>query len=206
MPLPAVFAHLIATPTPFGAVGDEAVCSVVESWLPYEVREGDSLLGLALATGSTLIELREGNCFGPVTGIIVGETIAVPAPPQPPIEPTRTLFPVSDAAYQIVGCDSDRALFYEPLPMTELQGIFAVRGQALIPDGGRYRISVKPAWSADYHRFLDVERSVSDEIIGLINTENFGPGLQRLRLEIVDGDGNIETGSLCEIPVVFQAH
>ena len=205
-PLPAVFAYLVATPTAFGAVDDsaDAACEVVEGWLPYEVREGDSLLALALASGSSLIELREGNCFGPVTGIIVGDIIALPRLPESPIEPATPLFPVSDLEYQVLGCESVRAMIVEPRPMTELQGIFAVRGRAQIPEGGKYRISVKPAWSPNYHRFLDVERSVSDDVIGLINTEIFGPGLQRLRLEIV-GDGEIEDGSWCEIPVVFKA-
>ncbi|MCE2470720.1 MAG: hypothetical protein J4G18_02255 [Anaerolineae bacterium] len=206
-PLPAVFAHLIATPTAFGAIddGSEAVCAVAEGWLPYEVQAGDSLLALALASGSSLIDLREGNCFGPVTGIIVGETIVLPTLLEPPIAPVSPLFPVSDEAYQVVGCESVRAMIFEPPPMTELQGIFAVRGRALIPEGGKYRLSVKPAWSPDYHRFLDVERSVDDDVIGLINTEIFGPGLQRLRLEIVGADDKILEDSSCEIPVVFMA-
>ena len=203
-PLPAVFAHLIATPTAFGAVEDSAACAVAEGWLPYEVQDGDSLLALALASGSSLIEIREGNCFGPVTGIIVGETIALPELPDSPIEPASSLFPVSDAAYQVAGCDSVRAMIVEPLPMTQLQGIIAVRGRALIPEGGKYRISLKPAWSPDYHRLLDVERSVDDDVIGLVNTEIFGPGLQRLRLEIVAGDGTVVENSWCEIPLVFK--
>ena len=206
-PLPAVFAHLIATPTAFGAVSAdaEAACAVAEGWLPYEAREGESLLALAIASGSSLIDLREGNCFGPVTGIIVGDIIALPRLPEVPLAPAAPLFPVADTAYQVVGCDSARAAILEPRPMTELQGIFAVRGRAQIPKDGKYRISVKPAWSPDYHRFLDVERSVSDDVIGLINTEIFGPGLQRLRLEILNGKGAIVNGSACEIPVVFKA-
>ena len=205
-PLPAVFAHLIATPTAFGAVAAdaEATCAVAEGWLPYKVREGDSLLALALASGSNLIDLREGNCFGPVTGIIVGESIALPSLLETPLAPAAPLFPVADTAYQVVGCDSTLATILEPQPMTELQGIFALRGSARIPVGGRYRISVKPAWSPEYHRFLEVERSVRDDVIGLINTEIFGPGLQRLRLETLDGEGEIMDGSLCEIPVVFK--
>ncbi len=206
-PLPAVFAHLIATPTAFGAVDPDADadCEIVETWLPYEVRDGDTLLALALATGSNLIELREGNCFGPVTGIIVGDIIALPEMPETPIEPATPLFPVSDDAYQVVGCDSGLAMIVEPAPMSMLQGVFAVRGRAQVPAGGKYRISLKAPWTPEYHRFLDVERSVSDDVIGLINTEIFGPGLQRLRLEIVGGDGEILEGSDCEVPVVFRA-
>ena len=206
-PLPAVFAHLIATPTAIGAAGAEAdtACVVAESWLPYEVREGDSLLALALASGSSLVELREGNCFGPVTGIIVGDSIALPRLLETPLAPSTPLFPVADTAYQVLGCDSARATISEPSPMTELQGVFAVHGRAQIPEDGKYRISVKPAWSPDYHRYLDVERSIVDDVIGLINTEIFGPGLQRLRLEILNGDSEIADGGLCEIPLVFKA-
>ena len=206
-PLPAVIAHLIATPTAFGAVVEDAaaVCLVAEGWLPYQVQKGDSLLALALASGSSLIELREGNCFGPVTGIIVGDTIAVPSLPEAPIEPAESLFPISDSAYQLAGCESADATIIEPRPLAELQGIFAIRGRALIPDGGGYRLSVKPAWSSDYHRFLDVERSVSNDVIALINTEIFGPGLQRLRLEIVDAKGELMENLRCDIPVVFRA-
>ena len=205
-PLPAVFAHLIATPTAFGAVGDVEgpECTVVEGWQPYEVQDGDSLLALALASGSSLIEVREGNCFGPVTGIIVGETIALPQLPASPIDPARTLFPISDAAFQVAGCESARAVITEPAPLTELQGIFALRGRALIPDGGLYRISVKPAWSPDYHLLVQVNQAVDNDLIALINTEVFGPGLQRLRLELVGSGGNSVTDNICEIPVVFK--
>ena len=207
-PLPEVIAHLIATPTAFGAVAADAepACTLAAGWLPYEVQSGDSLLALALATGSSLIELREGNCFSPVTGIIAGESIAVPNLPESPIISASSQIPVADAAKQIKGCESRRALILEPEPMAEFFGLFAIRGRALIPDGGKYRLSVKPAWSPDYHRFLDVESPVYDDIIGLINTEIFGTGLQRLRLELVGSDGNIVADSFCEIPLIFRAH
>lgn len=207
-PLPEVFARLIATPTAFGAAdaAAEPDCTLAVGWLPYEVQSGDSLLALALASGSSLIELREGNCFSPVTGIIAGENIVVPNLPASPIMRADSLIPVSDVAKQVKGCNSTRAMIFEPGPMTELYGVFAIRGRVVIPDGGKYRLSVKPAWSPDYHRFLDVESSVNDDIIGLINTEIFGTGLQRLRLELVGNDGNIVAGSLCELPVVFMAH
>ena len=46
-----------------------------------------------------------------------------------------------------------------------------------------------PAWSDAYHNLLEIDISVADNVIGLVNSEIFGPGLQRLRLALLDKDG-----------------
>ncbi len=205
--LPAVFAHLIATPTAYGVSDDgvEGVCTVAAGWHPYEVQEGDTLLALAMASGSSLVELRDGNCFSPISGIFVGETVVVAQLPEAPLTVSKPEFTVAEEALDVVGCDSAQAKILLPEPMSELSGVFAVQGSALIPAGGSYRISVRPSWSDDFHTFLEVDMSVNENVIGLINSEIFGPGLQWLQLTLLDGRGKVVEGSLCEIPVVFTA-
>ena len=203
--LPAVFAHLIATPTAYGAAdgGVEGVCTVAAGWYPYKVQEGDTLLALAMASGSSLIDLRDGNCYSPVTGIFVGETVVVAQLPEAPLTAPEPIFTLAEEAIEVVGCDTGHARILLPEPMAELEGIFAVYGSALIPAGGTYRIAVRPAWSDEFHTFLEVDMSVVDNVIGLINSEIFGPGLQWLQLTLLGSEGRVVEGSLCEIPVVF---
>ena len=203
--LPAVFAHLIATPTAYGAAdgGMEGVCTIAAGWYPYKVQEGDTLLALAMASGSSLIDLRDGNCYSPVTGIFVGETVVVAQLPDAPLKVPEPIFTLAEESIEVVGCDTGHARILLPELMAELEGIFAVHGSALIPAGGTYRIAVRPAWSDEFHTFLEVDMSVVDNVIGLINSEIFGPGLQWLQLTLVDGEGRVVEGSLCEIPVVF---
>ena len=205
--LSAVFAYLIATPTAYGTVDVDTgpVCRVADDWYPYEVQQGDTLLAVALAVNSNLIDLREANCFSPVSGIFAGDTILVPTPPEEPVTVPDPVFPLPEQDFVLVGCASPDAQIFAPEPMTELNGIFAIRGSVRLPDGGRYEISLRPAWSNEFHRLLEVDMSLEDNVIGLVNSEIFGPGLQRLRLALVGQDGALVEESICEIPVVFAA-
>ena len=64
---------------------------------------------------------------------------------------------------------------------------------------------MSPAWSDTYFKLLEVEMSVADNVIGLVNTEIFGPGLQELRLAVLDIYGELIADSVCIVPVVFTA-
>ena len=203
--LPAVLAYLIATPTAYDSrtTDLEPTCKVRQDWAPYEVQFGDTLLALALAADTDLITLREANCLSPVSGILAGDTIVVPLTADLPLTMPEPVFPPATQEYRPGGCASADAQIQSPLPGAELSGIFAVSGQATVPEGGSYEISVMPAWSDAFHKLLEIDISVDDNVIGLVNSEIFGPGLQRLRLALVDKDGTRLEDSVCEVPVVF---
>lgn len=204
-PLPFYFAYLIPTPTAYGAVepADADQCERAANWLPYEVKAGDTLLTLALAAGSDLIELRRGNCFAPTRGIFAGELVLVPQLPQAPIAQPAPVFDLDDQAAVVIGCDHPSAQILAPQPLARVAGLFAIRGRASTPAGGRYRIALKPAWSDEYHTHLVSEQSAQNEQLALVNTEAFGRDLHRIRLSAHDDAGLLIEGGLCDIPVIF---
>lgn len=205
-PLPPLFAYLIATPTAFGYVdgGMQINCVPKRDWIPYEVQAGDTLLSLALATGTDLANFRDGNCFNPIRGIFPGETLRIPQLPRTAVAATP-VFPRAGDNIRAAGCESEQARIKSPPALTELQGIFAVLGRAQIPAGGSYRLSLRPAWSDDYMNHLEFDSPVDGDMLGLINTEIFGAGLQWLRLTLLDEAGAVLAGSVCDVPLVFTA-
>ena len=201
-PLPQYFIYLIPTPTAFGSVEASARidCEIAPDWLSYEVKEGDTLLSLALATGSSLIELREGNCFEPIRGIFASEHVLVPRA-LAPIGALPT--PVMQIAAEAVGCDRHMAQIDLPAPSAQVEGVFALIGSVLLPEGGRYQIAIKPGWTEEFYMYLESDRPVSRDVLALINAEIFGVGAHRLRLAVKDSDGELIKGGFCEIPLMF---
>lgn len=205
--LPFYFAYLIPTPTAFRAeeIGFRLGCQVAEDWLPYEVKEGDTLLSLALSSGVSLMEMRDGNCFEPIRGVFAGEILLVPRFMEPPIKLPAPEFALDDSASATVGCDDQSARIVSPAPLEHVDGVFALAGSALIPPGGEYHIALKPGWSEEYYLFLVSDQAVSSDVLGLINTEIFGAGAHRIQLTVVDRRGEQIQGGTCEIPVIFDA-
>ena len=203
--LPSIFAHMISTPTPFGATDAMRAppCEVSAHWHPYAVQAGDTLASVAWALDISLIELREGNCFATVRGIFEGETLLVPILPALPIATSEPVSPSPDLHYPTVGCESPSARIDSPQAMTELQSIFAVIGSVSLPADGFYRIDVKPAWADSYLAYLESDAALNAPTLALINTEIFGVGLHRLRLSVMDSQGTLIDGGICDIPLLF---
>ena len=155
-PLPFYFAYLIPTPTAYrpNENGSRMGCRVAEYWLPYEVKEGDTLLSLALSSGISLIELRDGNCFEPIRGIFAGETLLVPQLLEIPFVMPAPEFALDDLASAKVGCDDRLARIVSPAPLDHVEDVFALVGSARLPAGGHYQIALKPGWSEDYYLYL----------------------------------------------------
>ncbi|MCY3864890.1 MAG: hypothetical protein OXG68_05560, partial [Chloroflexi bacterium] len=204
-PLPFYFAYLVPTPTAYRPVEDDfrIDCQVRGDWIPYEVRAGDSMLSLALSSGISLLELRGGNCFEPIRGIFAGETLLVPQLPELPTEVPAPEFSIEDAAEATVGCDDRSARIVAPAPLEHVEGVFALVGSARLPSGGKYHIALKPGWSNEYFLYLVSEQAVSNDVLGLINSELFGAGAHRIQLTVLDDDGELIEGGICEIELIF---
>ncbi len=182
----------------------ESDCEPRSDWRSYTVQEGDTLLSVALAADIGLIDLREGNCFNPIRGIFPGEEMMLPRRPWPAVL-GAPVFPAEGQRFAAVGCEYGLAAIQAPPAMTELKGIFALIGSAMSPEGGHYRLSLRPAWSDQYADYLEFDSPVEDDVLGLINGEIFGLGLHWLRLALVDATGEIIEESICEQPLVFAA-
>ena len=163
------------------------------------------MLSLALSTGISLIELRDGNCFEPIRGIVVGEVLLVPQLPKLPVAAPAPEFPTDGAVGAVLGCDSRRAQIISPAPLDLVEDVFAIIGSALLPEGGRYRIALKPGWSEEFYPYLISHQAVHSDVLGLVNSEIFGPGAQQIQLTVIDRDGELIEGGLCEVPVSFGA-
>ena len=189
--LPRLFAYLIATPTAFGYVDDgmESDCEPRSDWRSYTVQEGDTLLSVALAADIGLIDLREGNCFNPIRGIFPGEELKLPRPPQPAAL-GAPVFPAEGERFAVVGCESGLAAIHAPPAMSELKGIFALIGSAMTPEGGAYRLSLRPAWSDQYAGpTWNLTVQLKDDVLGLINGEIFGLGVALAEIDACRRNG-----------------
>ena len=206
-PLPFHFAQLIPTPTDVESVAIQQLpaCEVQQGWQTYKVQAGDTLLSLALATGSSLIELRDGNCFEPIRGIFAGQRLLVPRLPVDRIVRPAPVYPQVDEATDVTGCDQPTARISAPEPLASLKGVFAMRGTVQLPERGSYQIALRPAWADNYYLYLSSNKPIRGDVIALINTEVFGPGLHRIQLKVTSRDGGTIEGGLCDIPVVFVA-
>ena len=204
-PLPFYFAYLVPTPTAYRPVEDGFTldCQVRGDWIPYEVSEGDSMLSLALSSGISLMELRGGNCFEPIRGIFAGEIVLVPQLPELPVEVPAPVFSLDDTAGATVGCVDQSARIVTPAPLDQVEDVFALVGSARLPAGGQYHIALKPGWSEAYYLYLVSEQAVSNDVLGLINSEIFGVGAHRIQLTVFDKDGALIEGGICEIEVIF---
>ena len=178
-------------------------CQVRDDWLPYQVKPGDTLFALARQTATSLIELRDGNCFNYVRGLLPGENILLPSRPVLPAPPEPV--GMADQDFAVVGCSARSVAFVSIASMSELADIVAVSGSADVPPGGSYRLSVRPGGSLDFALYFESGQAKQGEVLGLLNTEIFGAGLHYLRLEVLDAEGVQINAGVCEIPLVFQS-
>ncbi|MCS7282792.1 MAG: LysM peptidoglycan-binding domain-containing protein [Anaerolineae bacterium] len=63
LPTPGVTPGLISTPTPLSVLYP-TLCAPPAGWLPYTVRRGDTLYGLAWRSGVSPLLIIQGNCLG----------------------------------------------------------------------------------------------------------------------------------------------
>ena len=187
----------------FVGVAMRSDCVPQIGWRDYQVNEGENLLAIAESVGSTIIEIRDGNCFDPITGVFAGETVLLPALPLAPPATAIPVFVTAADDLTVSGCDTTLVQIVEPGAMQELSGIFALLGSADAPDFAKYLIEVRPGWSDKYFLYLESEEPVRDGVLGVINAEVFGVGLHRLRLSVITQRGAISTELSCDIPTVF---
>jgi LysM repeat protein len=58
-----------------------STCGAPAGWVTYTVQTGDSLIGLAKATGTSVAEIQYANCLEDETNILVGQRLKLPQSP-----------------------------------------------------------------------------------------------------------------------------
>jgi LysM repeat protein len=177
-------------------------CALPPDWTTYIVQPGDTLFGIAQATGSSLNDLLIVNCIESENEVRDGSVLFVPRPPVflvPTVAPTNALIPFNDL--RLVGCDQPGAQIISPTAGQEVGGIFDVYGNASIPNFTVYLIEVRPASARNYTVYSFSQSPVTAGSLGTINTRFFGSGLHFIRLAVADTSGVPLT---CVVPVVFR--
>jgi hypothetical protein len=195
----------VIIPTPTGETPQQVDvdCSPIAGWELYTVGEGENLLAIATAVDSTIVDLREANCFDVYTGVLTGDVIRVPQLPIAPIVTAIPVIPVDDEVYEGQGCDADSITIISPIALSAVEAIIPILGSADAPDFAYYEIDIRPEWSDTFSLYMASDRIVDDNLLGLLNVEIFGAGLHHLRLTVYGGDGEIVENGVCEIPIEF---
>jgi hypothetical protein len=168
----------------------------------YVVARGDTLFAIALATDSTLDELRYANCIGDVDNIIVGEVVFVP---RLPIQPVSTISGGEvRPGLTSLGCQDARTQITSPITLQRIGDVFTIYGTATRPDFWYYKIEIRPDSAAIYNFYMSAYVPVMNGVIAQVNSEIFNDGVHWLRLSVVDQTANIQPDAICEIPVIFD--
>ena len=199
---------IIPTPPPSPTIAspDEptrtpASCQKPKGWATYTVQAGNTLFAIALATNSTVDELRYVNCIENIDNIIVGDVLFVPRKPRQPI---RTPAPAQHRNnLYAIGCGDARTKITNLQVAQTMNGVFNVYGSAFRDDFWYYKIEVRPDWTNIYNFFSRSEASVTNGVLTTINPKTFGEGVYWIRLSVVNRTAIIEADAVCEIPVIF---
>jgi hypothetical protein len=191
------------TPQPADApTRTPATCDLPSGWTTYEVQPGNTLFAIALATRSSLDELRYANCIDDVDTITAGETVYVP---RAPVEPVVTTAPSGiRPGLAKIGCDDPRTQITSPIVGQRLSGVFTVYGTATRDEFWYYKIEIRPDPADIYNFYLRSEGRVQNGSLGQVNADVFDSGLHWLRLSVVDLRGGIPPEGVCEVPVYFE--
>jgi LysM repeat protein len=177
-------------------------CQLPQGWTSYTVQAGNTLFAIALATNSTVAELRDANCIENIDNITTGDVIFVP---RAPLRPVATFVPsgIRDGLNPI-GCQTSNVIITSPISAQHLNGTFAVYGSAARSDFLYYKLEIRPDGASIYNFYMDSYNQVNNGVLGEINSELFGTGLHWVKLTMVDIHSTIPADATCEIPVIFD--
>lgn len=167
------------------------------------MRRGDTLFQIALATGSSIAELRTANCLEDVDNIYAGLALFVPRLPDGAVGGNlSTPLPDFETGAGPRGCTAPGVVITSPLPGAGLTGVAVISGSASIADFDYYKIEVRPDYSSVYNFYGRYESPVTSGVLARLNTDLFDNGLHWVRLTVVDNTGNFPLP--CDIPVIFR--
>ena len=171
-------------------------CMPPQGWVVYVVGQGDTLLKIAQAVGSSLVELQRANCLQDINNIFAGTPIYVPRMPMLPIN-SGTGVPIGTTE----GCTDPNVQITNLQPGQVISGVFNVMGTANLPDFWYYKLEVRPDFATIYNFYSRSETAVVDGSLGQIDQSIFGIGIHWIKLTVI-GKGSGATP--CAIPVIFQ--
>jgi hypothetical protein len=169
-------------------------CMPPQGWVVYVVGQGDTLLKIAQAVGSSPVELQHANCLTDINNIFAGTQIYVPRMP-------ATGDPIVPNPLQPEGCTDPNAQITNLQPGQVISGVFNVMGTAKLPDFWYYKLEVRPDFATIYNFYSRSETTVVDGSLGQIDQSIFGIGIHWIKLTVI---GKTDGATPCAIPVIFQ--
>lgn len=176
------------------------MCAKPQGWVTYVVRQGDTLLKIARAAGSSLFELQTNNCLPDINNIFAGTVIFVPRTPSVPANPIPGV-PSIMPPLSPEGCTDPNSQITNLLAGDTISGVFSVVGTANLPDFWYYKLEVRPGFASVYNFYSRSETAVVNGQLGQIDQSIFGSGLHWIKLTVI---GKSSGATPCAIPVMFQ--
>jgi hypothetical protein len=202
-PRPTETSGIRPTPTAFvtaNATVSPNSCMPPQDWVIYVVGQGDTLLKIAQAVGSSLVELQKANCLTDINNIFAGTPIYVPRMPVMPIN-SGTNVPGGTNPLQPEGCTDPNVQITNLQPGQVISGVFNVMGTAKLSDFWYYKLEVRPDFATIYNFYSRSETAVVDGSLGQIDQSIFGIGIHWIKLTVI---GKTNGATPCAIPVIFQ--
>ncbi len=195
-PLPTIF-----VPTYIPTVFIPTECARRTNWVAYTVQPGDTLFSLSQRAGISLADLQAANCLANPSQIIAGQILVLP--PNGSLLPTPGLATGSPGDGNAYTCFNPAARITAPAPGTPINGGFAIRGSANIPNFQFYKLEVRADAAQSYVTFFTSTKPVTtDSELGTLNANAFPPGLYWIQLVVVDNTGNYPIAP-CQIRLRF---
>jgi LysM repeat protein len=172
------------------------VCIAPFGWIVYVVRSGDNLSSIARGTGTTLNELRDANCLSDINRLVVGSQLFVPGP--------EAILAQGNNALDPQGCTRPDTFITSPLPGERVSRVFFLTGTALSNNFSHFRIEIRADDAREYELYAESPLAVVDDVLGVIDSTRYEPGLYWLRLSVIDEDEQVRTPT-CAIPLIFES-
>lgn len=186
--------QIVASATPPRLASN--VCIAPFGWIVYTVRPGDNLSSIARSTGTTLSELRDANCLSDLNRLVAGTQLYVPGP--------EAASGRDNNAPDPQGCTSPNTFITSPLPGERVRRVFFMTGTALSDNFSHFRIEIRADDDRDYELHSESPLAVVDDVLAVVDTTRYEPGLYWLRLSVIDEDDRVRTPT-CAIPVIFES-
>jgi LysM repeat protein len=172
--------------------------AVPQDWVIYTVQEGNTLLAIAQAANTTVLDLLRVNCLSDADSITAGMEIYVP---RAPVNLVATGLPPATFVPSALCYDTESVQISAPTIGQQVSGIITIIGTATLPDFRYYRIDIRYPDSDTYEFLTAFNVPIVDGVLGQLDTQTLDNGLYWLRLSVVNRSGNVPFNAICSVPV-----
>jgi hypothetical protein len=172
--------------------------AVPQDWVIYTVQEDNTLLAIAQATNTNVLDLLRVNCLSDADSITTGMEIYVP---RVPVNLVATGLPPATFVPSVLCYDTESVQISAPLIGQQVSGIVTIIGTATQPDFRYYRIDIRYPDADTYEFVTSFNVPIVNGVLGQLDTQALDNGLYWLRLSVVNREGNVPFNAICSVPI-----